>query len=139
MSKFTLAGLLRLRGMEEDRAAVALGVAAREQAAAEERVRQTADRLAAAELPSAVDGRTWLAAAASRLTLGALLTEDGERATTAQEEALARRAEWTQARQAERAVERLEEHHEERERAEDLRAEQRVLDEAAARGAGESQ
>lgn len=133
MSRFTLAGLLRLRQVQEDRAAADLGAAERDRGAAVERAQQTADRLAASHLPSGVDSTTWLAAAASRLSLEALLDEDAARVVTTTDVAVARRADWTRARQAERTVERLEEHHEARELAAELSAEQRVLDEVAGR------
>ena len=133
MSRFTLAGLLRLRGLQEDQAAAALGAAERESRAAEDRARRTADRLSGMQLPTEVDGATWLAAAASRLSLSSLLTEDTDRLSVARSAALERRTEWSHARQDERSVELLEEHHEERERAADLRTEQLVLDEVAGR------
>lgn len=137
MSKFTLAGLLRLRGVQEDQAAAALGAAERQAQAADDRARRTAQRLSGSDLPSAVDGATFLAAAASRLSLSSLLTEETEKACVARSVALEKRADWSHARQAERAVELLEEHHEEWERVEDLRVEQLVLDEVAGRRTGE--
>lgn len=137
MSRFTLAGLLRLRGLQEDQAAAALGAAERQAAAARERARHTAERLSGADLPSAVDGATFLAATASRLSLSSLLTEETEQERVARSVALERRDAWSRARQGERAVELLEEHHEERDRAEDLRVEQLVLDEVAGRRKGE--
>ncbi len=133
MSGFTLAGLLRLRQVQEDRAAAELGHAERERIRSQERARTTSDRLAASYVPFEADDRTWLAAAASRLTLGALLEEDEQQLAAAAERADERRAEWTLARRAERSVERLEEHHEERERAAELRSEQQALDEIAGR------
>ncbi|HEY0118547.1 MAG TPA: flagellar export protein FliJ [Cellulomonas sp.] len=133
MSRFTLAGLLRLRGLREDEAAAALGAAERAAAAADMRARHTAERLSGTDLPSAVDGATFLAAAAGRLSLSWLLIEDTDRVHVARAVAVERRTEWSRTRQEERAVERLEEHHEERERAQDLRAEQVVLDEVAGR------
>lgn len=133
MSSFTLAGLLRLRALHEDRAAAELGAAERRRAAAEDRVRRTTDRLSGMTLPSGVTGPEWLACAASRLSLGALLLEDTDQLVVAHGAALARRAEWTRTRQDERAVELLAEHHEELERAEELRLEQRDIDEVASR------
>jgi flagellar FliJ protein len=133
MSKFTLGGLLRVRGLQEDQAAAALGEAERAVAAADERARRTAERLSGCDLPSSVDGTTFLAAAASRLSLSSLLTEDTGQLVAARTVADERRVEWSHARQAERTVERLAEHHEERERLADLRAEQIVLDEVAGR------
>lgn len=133
MSTFTLAGLLRLRGLREDEAAAALAAAERAATAAAERARRTAQRLSGMDLPSSVDAATFLAAAASRLSLSSLLTEDTDRLDVARATAVQRRVEWSRTRQEERAVELLEEHHEERERADDLRAEQMVLDEVAGR------
>ena len=133
MSKFSLGGLLRLRGLQEDQAAAALGEEERQVAAADERARRMAERLSGVDLPSQVDGTTFLAAAASRLSLSSLLTEETERLVEARSVATERRADWSHARQAERTVERLAEHHEERERQADLRAEQLVLDEVAGR------
>ena len=133
MSKFTLGGLLRVRGLQEDQAAAALGEAERAVAAADERARRTAERLSGCDLPSSVDGTTFLAAAASRLSLSSLLTEDTGQLVAVRTVADERRVEWSHARQAERTVERLAEHHEERERLADLRAEQIVLDEVAGR------
>ena len=136
MSRFALAGLLRLRGLREDQAAGALGAAERAAADAQERARVAADRLAGTDLPGAVDGVAFLAAAASRLTLSSLLTQETERLDAARTAAAVRRDEWSRARQEERAVERLAEHHEERVRAAELRAEQGVLDEVAGRSTG---
>ncbi len=133
MSTFTLAGLLRLRGLREDEAAAALAVAERAATAAAERARRTAQRLSGMDLAGSVDASTFLAAAASRLSLSSLLTEDTDRLDVARATAVQRRVEWSRTRQEERAVELLEEHHEERERADDLRAEQMVLDEVAGR------
>lgn len=133
MSTFALSGLLRLRQVAEDRAAAELGAAERDRAHADERVRARAERLADSQLPHTADGATWLAAAASRLSLGALLGEDADDALAARALAERRLAEWTRARQAERAVELLQEHHDEREHAAELRAEQIVLDEIAGR------
>jgi flagellar FliJ protein len=133
MSPFGLAGLLRLRGLREDEAAAALGAAERDVAAAQARARAAAERLSGATFPDCVDGTTFLAAAASRLSLSALLVEDTDRVRDAAAVAADRRVEWSRARQDERAVELLEEHHVERERAEDQRAEQVVLDEVAGR------
>lgn len=133
MSGFTLAGLLRLRQVQEDRAAAELGYAERERARREERVAATGERLAASHLPPEAEASSFLAATASRLTLHALLDEETQEAAAAARVATTRRAEWTSARRAERSVERLEEHHEARERAAELRSEQQALDEVAGR------
>ena len=133
MNRFGLAGLLRLRSLREDEAAAVLGAAERDVADARDRARDTAERLSGAMLTGSVDSATFLAAAASRLSLSSLLVEDTQRLADARSVAAERRDAWSHARQEERAVELLEEHHEERERAAELRAEQLVLDEVAGR------
>ena len=133
MNVFGLGGMLRLRALREDEAAVALGAAERDVARARDRARTTAERLAGSTLPGSADGATFLAAAASRLSLSSLLVEDTDRLREARGVAAERREHWSHARQDERAVELLEEHHEERVRVEELRAEQVVLDEVAGR------
>ena len=133
MNRFGLAGLLRLRSLREDQAAAVLGAAERDVADARDRARDTDERLSGAMLTGSVDSATFLAAAASRLSLSSLLVEDTQRLADARSVAAERRDAWSHARQEERAVELLEEHHEERERAAELRAEQLVLDEVAGR------
>lgn len=135
--QFPLAGLLRLRAMAEERAASELALARREQAAAEHRARETAERLSGATMPAVGDRRAWHAAVASRVALGALLVEGRHDAAGAAAVADSRAQTWTDARQQVRTLERLEERHDESVRAEDARAEQRVLDELAGRRAAE--
>ncbi|MBO3084936.1 flagellar FliJ family protein [Cellulomonas fengjieae] len=130
---FPLAGLLRLRALAEDQAAAELALARREQAAAERRARETADRLAGSSMPVVGDRLAWHAAVAGRAALGALLTERRVEVGGAEALTVDRSVAWTDARQQVRALERLGERHDEAERAEEARAEQRVLDEIAGR------
>ena len=132
-----MAGLLRLRALREDHAAAELAAAERRRAEAADRARKTAEMLSGSQLPSGVASTEWLASAASRLSLGALLDEDDALLVVAHDATLARRAEWSRARQDERAVELLAEHHEGRELAEELRTEQREIDEIASGRAAE--
>lgn len=131
MSVFGLAGLLRVRTFREETAAAELGAAERTRQERRARADDTLQRLAATGEPA--DQAVWQATMASRLALSSLLTERSAEADLADRAADARRAAWSAARRDLRAVERLAEHHEERERLAEGRAEQLVLDEAASR------
>ncbi|WP_136518497.1 MULTISPECIES: flagellar export protein FliJ [Cellulomonas] len=131
--RFPLGGLLRVRGMAEDRAAGDLAAARREQLAAQERARATAEMLGTTDLPGAHDVLTWQATVAGRLALQALLVERTEQVRVAQQHVEARQDEWSRARTATRTVEKLRDAHAAQVRTEDERAEQRVLDEVAGR------
>ena len=134
---FPLAGLLRLRALAEERAAAELALARREQASAEHRARETAERLSGAVMPAEGDHLAWHAAVAGRAALGALLVERRTEVVHAQDASDDRAQTWTDARQRVRTLERLEERHDEEQRAEEARAEQKVLDEVAGRRAAE--
>ncbi|QGQ20303.1 flagellar export protein FliJ [Cellulomonas sp. JZ18] len=136
--QFPLAGLLRVRGMAEDRAAGELASARREQLAAQERARETAEMLGTTGLPGVHDVVTWQATVAGRLALQSLLVERSDAARRAAEVVDARQDAWSRARTATRTVEKLRDAHEDQVRVEEDRAEQRVLDEVAGRvrGAG---
>ena len=130
---FRLAGLLRLRTLDEERAAVDRAVHARHEGAAADRVRGTAERLHTGALPTDVDALAWQAAVAGRASLSALLVEHAgalDAARVALGEADAR---WTAARVATRSLDRLAEQHDAAVRTHDLRTEQAVLDEVGAR------
>ena len=135
---FPLASLLRLRTLTEDRAASDLATARRAQARAEARARETADRLSGAAMPRSGDVMAWRAAVAGRAALGSLLTEHRTDVVVAEAVSDERAEAWTEARQQVRALERLEERHDEAERLEESRAEQKVLDEVAGRRAAEA-
>ncbi|MGV8978417.1 MAG: flagellar FliJ family protein [Cellulomonas sp.] len=130
---FRLASLLHLRGMAEDRAAAELAAAARLRAAADDRRRTTEIMLGSASLPARADELHFRAAAASRAALGSLLTERRSEVQIADGRVVVANAAWTAARVQTKALERLQERHDELVRAEDERAEQMVLDEVGAR------
>jgi len=131
--QFPLAGLLRLRALAEEQAASELARARREQTTAERRARDTAERLSGTTVPVGGDRLAWHAAVAGRVALGALLVEHRTEVVSAADVADDRAKAWTDARQQVRTLERLEERHDEAERAEEARLEQKVLDEVAGR------
>jgi flagellar protein FliJ len=130
---FRLAGLLRLRALAEDRAAVRLAEATREREGAEARRQSTEDTLGGAHLPGSMDASAMRAVVASRLALSGLLTEHAQNVVAAQEVVQQADAAWAEARSRTRTLEKLQERHEEAERVDELRAEQAVLDEIAGR------
>lgn len=133
---FPLAGLLRVRALAEERAAAELAAARRAERAAAERARETRERLTGSTLPDVADGLAFRASVASRASLVALLEEQGDQVVAAQAHSDERTDVWVAARRDARAVERLEERHDATVRAEELHAEQVVLDEVAGRRAG---
>lgn len=131
---FPLAGLLRVRGIQERAAAERLTRASMEHAQTEAR-----DRQVRASLTSSADGvedvRTLAALAASRVAARSLLSDlrvlgeaQAAAVTTAREEHAAARID-------EHGLTRLAEAHDRRERERALRAEQSALDEIALRPA----
>ncbi|ROS25781.1 flagellar FliJ family protein [Cellulomonas sp. PhB150] len=132
---FPLAGLLRMRGRAEEQAVADLATARRDEARAADLRRATAAALAGAGMPATGDDIAWMAAVASRSTLAALLSERDHQLGRAAETVQDCSEAWSVARRDARALELLEERHVATERAEELHAEQVVLDEVAARGA----
>ncbi|WP_449386357.1 flagellar export protein FliJ [Cellulomonas soli] len=130
---FPLGGLLRLRGMAEDRAAAELAGAHSRHDRAQTRAMQTEAMLRGTAMPDGVDLDSWRAVTASRIALGALLVEREDEVARALGEVDVRTQAWSHARRETRALERLAERHEETVRLEENRAEQLVLDEVAGR------
>lgn len=135
---FPLAGLLRVREVEEDLAAGELARAQRERTAAEERVEAVRAELQGQDLRPANDA-AWQAMVAGRAALSALLSESIAARQAADQQVRGREQEWTAARARTRAVERLAERHTDRVSAAERKAEQAGLDEIAARGAREEE
>jgi len=133
--RFPLAGLLRLRALEEEQASAELARARREETRARERAVETAQRLGDAALPAHGDVHAWRAAVAGRAALGALLVEHRVELSAAGGVVMQRSGEWSAAQQRLRTLERLEERHDEAERRAEARVEQNVLDEVAGRRA----
>ncbi|PZE29789.1 MULTISPECIES: hypothetical protein [unclassified Curtobacterium] len=132
--RFALAGLLRLRHAQQDQAAAEL-------AAANERLRDAADaRMAARRTlddPQAevTDAAVLSAVAAARAATRGMLEELAGVEATRRAAADRARSAHHDARRAAIGLEKLEQRHAERVAEEDLRAEQLVLDEIAARTA----
>lgn len=137
--EFPLAGLLRARGLQEERAASQLADANRARVVAASAAVSARTSLAAltihagsthraAEFGAAVTAR---AAAAARIQDLALLADAAGAAAVEATQA------WRAAKRECAAIERLGERHARAVQVEEQRAEQRVLDEAALRGARE--
>jgi flagellar FliJ protein len=133
--RFPLAGLLRLRHAEQDRAAASL-------AAANDRVREAADARIAARrtledtgvaMPIQ-DAATLSAVAAARAATRGMLQELDAVVQNRRVDADRAQDDYNTARRSALGLEKLEEQHGTRVAAEELRTEQTVLDEIAARG-----
>ena len=130
--RFPLAGLLRLRHAEQDRAAAQL-------AAANDRVRDAADARIAArrtleDTPTEIeDAATMSAVAAARAATRGMLEELDAVVRTRRDDADRAQQEYNAARRSALGLEKLEAQHAERVATEELRAEQTVLDEIASR------
>jgi flagellar FliJ protein len=131
--QFRLAGLLRLRRLEEERAAAQLAVANAETRTAERRRDDLTTLMGNAALPLRAGEPGWQAAVAARAALTGMVDE----ATVAVDVAVRRgelvAADWTGARARVAMLDKLAERHDALVRAEDDRAEQLLLDEAASR------
>jgi len=139
MSGFRLAALLRVRKLQQDAAAGRAGAAAAQARTAEAAVEHRRTALASSGLPEGGDELVWRATVAGRAALSSLLTTSRALAEERARDAVQAQAEWAGARREVRPLERLLERHREVEAAEELRAEQVLLDEHASRsGAGEA-
>lgn len=135
MSGFRLGGLLRLRRLEEERAAATLARANAERAAARERRSHAATELSAASFDDG-DAASFQAAVAGRASLMGLLEESTLLLAVAAEHADEVQRDWTERRTDVRTLEKLEERHDAAEVAKEGRAEQLLADEVALRRLG---
>ncbi len=128
---FPLAGLLRLRQLQEDRAAAALAIANREAALHSARVaavRRDLRGTAGAEITDATSLRAVAAARASGRSMLASLEALSGNSREAADEALEA---FTQARVQSAGLEKLQNRHNESEAVDELRIDQAALDELA--------
>lgn len=130
---FRLAGLLRLRRLQEEQAAAVLARANAEAARAGREHAEIRTVMAETLLPARADGGAWAAAVADRAAVASMVTEAALVAEVATRRGELAAGEWTAARTTVATLDKLGERHESVVRAEDERAEQLVLDEAAAR------
>ncbi|MEH0109332.1 flagellar export protein FliJ [Tersicoccus sp. MR15.9] len=127
---FRLAGLLRLRRLNEDAAAARWGSAAAEHRAARSRRDDLYGRAVAGDTtPDSV--ASLRAIAAARSSTVALLAELDAATMTAEQAERDLRDAWTAARTATAGLEKLEERHDERTAHAELAADQAALDELA--------
>ncbi|OCG76566.1 flagellar FliJ family protein [Microbacterium sediminis] len=127
---FSLAGLLRLRGVQERAAAERLSRAAVTARQSEAREHRTRTALADSA-DAAVDVRSLAAIAASRAAARARIGELALIADAQRDDVDAARRAHTEAKRRALGLEKLEAAHRERERRGELRAEQSALDEIA--------
>lgn len=130
---FRLAGLLRLRRLQEDQAAAELARTHAERRAAAHRRDETAQLLAGTSFPVHGDELVWRAAVAGRASLAGLTTEATAALAAVESRVDQATGEWSAARTRATTLSKLEERHEVLVRAEEEAAEQLVLDEAASR------
>lgn len=131
--QFRLAGLLRLRRLEEERAAAELAVANAQKRAAERRRDELSTLMGGSSMPARSGAPEWQAAVAARAALTGMVDEADIAVAVAVRRGEIVAAEWTGARTRVAMIDKLAERHEALVRAEDERAEQLLLDEAASR------
>jgi len=132
MSKFSLVGLLRLRKLEEDRRAVELNSARERESVGLARTR----RIRASLSESGADAESFssiASIAATRASTATMLAELGEIDRKNASEVDDAAAAHTDAHRRTLGIEKLETRFDERQRAEELRAEQLALDDLSAR------
>lgn len=135
---FRLAGLLRLREMQEERAAGVLAVSHGALRAATDRQTATLTTLARHAMPAAADAAAWRTAVVGRGALTHLLADAAIEVRDAGTRVAADTADWSAARSRSVALEKLRDRHRTLVRVEDERAEQVALDEIASRRAAAS-
>lgn len=134
MRPYRLAGLLRLRKLEEDQAAADLAVANAARRAALARQADSDGQLANHDFDPTTQLSAWRSAVAIRASLRSLAVESAGAAALASTEVNQREMAWADARRRAVPLEKLAERHDEAEKVEDLRLEQIALDEIASRG-----
>lgn len=127
-AKFSLTGLLRLRGIQQDQAAGALAVANREVQAVNERRSSAAQRLAGSASTPA-NAEALMTIAATRASARSMFLELDGAMTLAKARAESARENFAKAKSDTAALEKLAERHREASAEEDLRTEQNALDE----------
>ncbi len=133
---FRLAGLLRLRELQEDQAAGALAVSNVALRSAEHQRQVTLTTLAAHTMPAAADPSGWRTSVTTRGALRHLLADAAIDVRDAGERVAADTAVWAAARSRSVGLEKLRDQHRALVQADDARTEQLALDEVAARSAG---
>lgn len=129
---FPLAGLLRLRELQESRAAGELAAANRELRGGRDAMRNARESGSGEQFP--VDGASLLAVAAARASTSSMLVELAARVDTLSENASTAGREHQRARSEVKALEKLADQHATALRLEDLGREQALLDDLGSIG-----
>lgn len=129
--RFPLAGLLRVREIERDRAAGELGAAQRAKADAVQQVMRVREALFGPWAPVSADALVWQELIAARAALTALLDQQNTALRAASEVVRQREEAWFSTRARTRVVENLADRHALRVVQEEALAEQQVIDELA--------
>jgi flagellar FliJ protein len=132
---FRLAGLLRLRELQEDQAAAQLAASNAALRAAEQHRHDLRTTLLGHTLPEHADARDWRLSLTGRAALSHLVADAGVAVADAGYRVEADTADWSAARGRSVGLEKLREKHREALAVEDGRAEQLSLDEIASRRA----
>lgn len=131
MSKFSLAGLLRARTVQEEQARRSLGQAQAHLTAAAGAVQHRRAALVAAGMPTDAHASVFLAGVAARSSIAASVNEAIALRQNSVDGLDQARSDWLQARMRARAIERLAERHREAEQLDVARAEQAASDDLA--------
>jgi flagellar protein FliJ len=130
---FRLAGLLRLRELQEDQAAARLAASHAVLRGAEQRRDETLATLVRHAMPGRADSGAWRLSVTGRTTLAHLLADAGRQVADAGRRVGEDTADWSAARSRSVGLEKLRDKHREAVALEDGRAEQLALDEVASR------
>lgn len=130
---FRLAGLLRLRALQEEQAAATLALANADAKRAGEHHQETRNVMAGTLFPDHGDENQWRAAVADRAAMASLVGDAAIAVQVATRRSELAAADWTEARTSVATLDKLADRHDVAVKAEDERAEQLVLDEAASR------
>lgn len=144
--KFSLAGLMRVRELQEEQAAADLALAnsrklraeqdriEKQRVLAEQEFPKVAPALVMAHTHEAVqNAATWHAVVAARASVAAMLRDSNQVLRAAEADADQATQEWHAAKTRAAMIEKLKQRHDRETQAEELRNEQLVLDEAALR------
>lgn len=131
MSRFSLKGLLRVRGVQEDQARRDLGAAQGQLERAIRSMRDQHDVIASAGPPPSGPAEVFLAGAAARAGMAAAVNDAVAYSAACEQDLQQARSEWMQARMRARAVQRLAERAREADQVEELRVEQLLSDDLA--------
>lgn len=130
-NKYPLARLLRLRKMKEDQAANQLALAQRREIQAQAKVQRAQEEFTGTVLDGDFSEQVWRSSIASQVARRSMMLEAISLAEAAGTETQQAKTQWQDARKESKPLEKLEERFNENAAAEEVRAENAVLDEVA--------